>query len=236
MTRYIVSVGSNIDPESNVKAAFAKIQLLDPKSTSATWLYTKAQGDTNQPDYINTAFLFHCDYDKTHLKQTLLKIEHDLGRIRTKNKNAARPIDLDITQIDDCIIDGDYQKYAFVKVCVDELNTNDSFNNLLSTIQKFEQSIEKQLQQLDITYKHVLILLTIKNQTMSLGNKDNGAIQYLAMNQWIVRFQDHYKITPSGLTLLNKALEKLKTFEKRLFTNQKMQHSLLTQLNKLYGF
>ena len=236
MTRYIVSVGSNIDPESNVKSAFEKIQLLDPNAKSASWLYTKAQGDTNQPDYINTAFLFHYDHDKTHLKQNLLKIEHDLGRLRSKNKNAARPIDLDISQIDDCIVDEDYQKYSFVKTCVDELNHHDSFNTLLVTIQKFELSIERQLKQLDVNYKQVLLLMNINNKTMFLGDNDHAAIQYLIVKQWIVSNNNFYDITPSGLILLNKAIKKLKNFENRLFINQKMQHSLLTQLNKLYGF
>jgi len=48
--------------------------------------------------------------------------------------------------------------------------------------------------------------------------------------------QEKYDITDLGMNLLNNALEKLELFEKRLFLNQKMQHSLLSQLNKLYGF
>ncbi|MCJ8314018.1 MAG: 2-amino-4-hydroxy-6-hydroxymethyldihydropteridine diphosphokinase [Saccharospirillaceae bacterium] len=236
MTRYIVSVGSNINPESNVKSAFEKIQLLDGAAKSASLLYTKAQGDTSQPDYINTAFLFHSNKDKYELKQCLLKIEHELGRVRTKNKNSARPIDLDISQIDDCIVDDDYQKYSFIKTCVDELNHHDSFNTLLVTIQKFELSIERQLKQLDVNYKQVLLLMNIKNKTMFLGDNDHAAIQYLIVKQWIVSNDNFYEITQSGLTLLDKAIKKLKSFENRLFINQKMQHSLLAQLNKLYGF
>ena len=236
MTRYIVSVGSNIDPHSNVAKAFEKIQLLDPKAKSATWLHTTAQDDESQPDYINTAFLFHSNLNEVELKLHLLQIEAQMGRVRSHNKNAARQIDLDITQINEKIIDGDYQKYSFVKTCVDELNAQDSFNNLLQTVQKFEQSIEKQLKPLDINYKQVLLLMNIKNKSTHLGDNDHAAIQYLIANQWIEKHNENYAITHSGIELLNNAIEKLESFENRLFTHQKMQHSLLAQLNKLYGF
>ncbi|BCE03206.1 2-amino-4-hydroxy-6-hydroxymethyldihydropteridine diphosphokinase [Marinicellulosiphila megalodicopiae] len=248
MTRYIVSVGSNINAEQNVDLAFKQIQLIDSHAHIASLLRTKAQGDTTQPDYINTAFLFQTDLDKHALKLKLLDIEKQLGRVRQSNKNAARPIDLDITQIDNNIVDEDYYRYDFVKKSVDELNSNNSFNNLLETIQKFEQSIEKQLAPLDLNYKQVLLLLNIKNKNMNLGDNDYASIQYLLVKKWIAdsiknqpenktnQTSDTLSITPEGEKVLTCALNKLETFEKRLFQNQKMQHSLLTQLNKLYGF
>lgn len=54
---------------------------------------------------------------KAHLK----KIETQLGRVRTNNKNGPRTIDLDIVKIDGNIVDDGYYKYGFVKKSVDEL-------------------------------------------------------------------------------------------------------------------
>jgi 2-amino-4-hydroxy-6-hydroxymethyldihydropteridine diphosphokinase len=53
-------------------------------------------GSANQPSFFNAAVLVETDLDPAALKQTLLSIERRLGRIRTEDKYAPRPIDLDI--------------------------------------------------------------------------------------------------------------------------------------------
>ena len=120
MPRYIVGVGSNIQPEQNIVRALQVMRnQIDPDTLQAPLLFTKAEGDTSQPDYINTAFQFTCALSASELKQQLLQIEAMLLRVRSSNKNAARTIDLDICCIDDEIIDNDYYKYSFVKDSVD---------------------------------------------------------------------------------------------------------------------
>ena len=92
---------------------------LDPQTKIAPLLSTKAEGDSSQPDYINTAFCFNSPLELSALKQQLLEIEQQLKRIRSSNKNAARTIDLDICCCDGHILDDDYYQYDFVKKSAD---------------------------------------------------------------------------------------------------------------------
>jgi 2-amino-4-hydroxy-6-hydroxymethyldihydropteridine diphosphokinase len=121
MAFYIVAVGSNIDAETHIQQAFEKIKEIDSQVSIATLLRTKAVGFTEQADFINTAFSFHCALNSANLKSHLMDIEAQLGRIRTSNKNGPRSIDLDIVKIDKVIVDDDYHQYDFVKKSVDEL-------------------------------------------------------------------------------------------------------------------
>jgi len=121
MLFYIVAVGSNIDAQENIHQAFELIKKIDPQASMATLLSTEPVGYTKQADFTNTAFSFDCALNATDLKAHLKKIEAQLGRIRTSNKNGPRTIDLDIVKIDKQIVDDDYHQYDFVKKSVDEL-------------------------------------------------------------------------------------------------------------------
>lgn len=122
MPKYIIAVGSNINPKTNIAKALSEIKQLDSCATCATLKKTKAVGFTDQADFINTAFAFSSALDEKQLKQQLLTIEAQLKRVRTSNKNGPRTIDLDIVKVDNNIIDDDYYRYDFVKHCVDELS------------------------------------------------------------------------------------------------------------------
>ncbi|NQY62672.1 MAG: 2-amino-4-hydroxy-6-hydroxymethyldihydropteridine diphosphokinase [Alteromonadaceae bacterium] len=121
MPFYIVAVGSNIDAEKHIQQAFELLKQIDQQANIASLLRTKPVGFTDQADFINTAFSFNCELNSTDLKTHLKNIENQLGRVRTKNKNGPRTIDLDIVKIDNEIIDDDYHQYDFVKKSVDEL-------------------------------------------------------------------------------------------------------------------
>ncbi|PKG80739.1 2-amino-4-hydroxy-6-hydroxymethyldihydropteridine diphosphokinase [Colwellia sp. 75C3] len=121
MPFYIVGVGSNIDAERHIQQAFEQLKQIDDQINSATLLRTKPVGFTEQADFINTAFSFTCNLNSADLKAHLKSIENQLGRVRTKNKNGPRTIDLDIVKIDNEIVDEDYYQYDFVKKSVDEL-------------------------------------------------------------------------------------------------------------------
>ena len=109
----VISVGANIDPHHNIERAknILGSQLLD----CSPLLITTPEGYTEQPDFINCAFLIQTTLTADALKQQLLSIESQLGRVRTANKNGPRTIDLDITVFDGEIVDDDFYKYNFVK-------------------------------------------------------------------------------------------------------------------------
>ena len=104
--RAYLSLGSNINPEANMRAAFA---LLAERTTllavSTVW-ETLALGDETQPNYLNCAVIVETDLSALALKtQILSKIEADLGRVREANKFAPRPMDIDIMLFNADVLD-----------------------------------------------------------------------------------------------------------------------------------
>jgi len=92
-----LSLGSNIEPVKNLHAA---LELLAAKTrlvaVSSVW-ETAPVGLTEQPNFLNTAAIVETDLTAEQLKQNVLAaIEQQLGRVRQADKNAPRPIDLDI--------------------------------------------------------------------------------------------------------------------------------------------
>ncbi len=102
MTRIFVSVGSNIEPEKNVRSA---LRLLEEQVTIrhiSTVFLTEPVGPAGQPPYYNCVIDAETDLAPADLKQNVLRrIEAGLGRTRTNDKYAPRAIDLDLLLYDD---------------------------------------------------------------------------------------------------------------------------------------
>ena len=116
-----ILLGSNILPELNLpNAIMALSQHIIVARISSAW-QTEAVG-SNGPDFLNAAILGYTRRHPARLKTEVLRpLETKMGRIRTSNKNAPRPIDLDIAVFDQHPIDRDLWKYAYAAVPVAEL-------------------------------------------------------------------------------------------------------------------
>ncbi|MCB0223969.1 MAG: 2-amino-4-hydroxy-6-hydroxymethyldihydropteridine diphosphokinase [Anaerolineae bacterium] len=92
-----LSLGSNIEPETNLKSALRLLACYtDLLAVSSVW-ETKPVGLIDQPNFLNAAAIIATELAADQLKQqVLLKIESCLGRQRQVNKNAPRTIDIDI--------------------------------------------------------------------------------------------------------------------------------------------
>jgi 2-amino-4-hydroxy-6-hydroxymethyldihydropteridine diphosphokinase len=103
-TAYL-SLGSNIEPETNIKAAVAILaQLTRLVAVSSVW-ETQPVGLLNQPNFLNAAVIVHTPLSAAQLKQQVLShIEQTLGRTRQANKNGPRTIDIDIMLFNDQIL------------------------------------------------------------------------------------------------------------------------------------
>lgn len=95
--RVFVGVGSNLQPADNLRQAlhllgrYAKIVAL-----SNVYL-TAPEGRAEQPPYFNCVWEIETQAQPLEFKlQVLRRIEADLGRVRTADRYAARPIDLDL--------------------------------------------------------------------------------------------------------------------------------------------
>ncbi len=97
MPRAVVAIGSNIDPEAHVPAAVACLQD-SVRVLAVSQVYeTPPVGAPGTPWFLNAAVLIETDLSPNALREQVLRpIEAALGRVRTSNPNAPRPIDLDL--------------------------------------------------------------------------------------------------------------------------------------------
>jgi 2-amino-4-hydroxy-6-hydroxymethyldihydropteridine diphosphokinase len=97
MNQAYLSLGSNIQPEKNLPEAVARLaQFGMVRAVSVVW-ETAPYGFTDQPNFLNAALLLDTPLAaKALLTEAIATIEDALGRVRKKNKNAPRTIDLDL--------------------------------------------------------------------------------------------------------------------------------------------
>ena len=114
-------LGSNIDPEGNLPRA---IELLGRygrvREVSGVWEShaVGAQG----PDFLNASVLLETDIPADELKDRLVRpIETALGRVRTSDRNAPRPMDIDVMLVNGQAFNLDRWDNAFVLLPIAEL-------------------------------------------------------------------------------------------------------------------
>lgn len=100
-----ISLGSNIRPVVNLPRAVVMMGKFGQVISASKVWETKPVGTTG-PSFLNAAVLLQIFLPPELLKSLILRrIEIEMGRIRTLNKNAPRPIDLDILIADGKIIE-----------------------------------------------------------------------------------------------------------------------------------
>lgn len=115
MARAYVGVGSNIEPESNVRSA---LRLLDRHVRVvgvSTFYRTEPIGRPHDPEFVNGVVAVETTLGAQQLKASVLReLEHELGRRRGSDVNAPRTIDLDLLVYDGEPLDPDIEHRAFV--------------------------------------------------------------------------------------------------------------------------
>jgi 2-amino-4-hydroxy-6-hydroxymethyldihydropteridine diphosphokinase len=114
-------LGSNIESEKNIPKA---INLLQEKVTilqvSSVW--ESASAYCCYPDFLNIAVLVSVPLTATLLKEQVLHpLEAQMGRVRTQDKNASRPIDFDIILFDGELLDPDLWQHVHRAMPVSEI-------------------------------------------------------------------------------------------------------------------
>ncbi len=131
MVRAYLSIGSNLEPAENVRKALLLL-CTHVRITGLSTVYrTPAEGRPEQPDYYNCVAGIETDIPPLEFKLSVLRaIEGELGRSRTDDRFAARPIDLDLILYGDMIMktpdlelpDPQILRRAFVAVPLQELS------------------------------------------------------------------------------------------------------------------
>lgn len=107
MRRVYIGLGANIEPEHHIRTALEHLSRHVELLGVSTFYRTKAIGRPEQADYLNGVVLAQSDMEAHDIKFRVLRpIETALGRIRSRDAYAPRPIDLDILLYgDECIRD-----------------------------------------------------------------------------------------------------------------------------------
>jgi 2-amino-4-hydroxy-6-hydroxymethyldihydropteridine diphosphokinase len=92
-----LSLGSNIDPERNLRAAVTLLARYGQIRAVSTVLETPPLGYTRQANFLNAALLLETPLTAPALREEAIPaVESELGRVRSANKNGPRTIDIDI--------------------------------------------------------------------------------------------------------------------------------------------
>lgn len=116
-----LSLGSNIEPEVNLPRAIEMLSAYGSvEAVSDAW-ESHAVG-SNGPNFLNASVHLLTGIEPSQLKERLARpIEDALGRVRTEDKNAPRPIDVDVMMVDGEACNVDRWDNAFVLLPIAEL-------------------------------------------------------------------------------------------------------------------
>ncbi len=116
-----LNLGSNISPEANLARAISMLgNYGQVEAVSSVW-ESQAVG-SGGPNFLNASVLLLTEIEPGQLKDRLSRrIEADLGRVRTADKNAPRPIDVDVMMVDGEPYNLDRWSAAFVLLPIAEL-------------------------------------------------------------------------------------------------------------------
>ncbi|MGB0133089.1 2-amino-4-hydroxy-6-hydroxymethyldihydropteridine diphosphokinase [Dokdonella sp.] len=121
MTRVYLSLGSNIDPERNLRAALAELRTRFGSLDVSPGYRTEAIGFEG-PAFVNLAVGLDADCSVLELDQWLHALEDRHGRRRDVPRFSSRTLDVDIVLFGEQVVDGpghlqvprDELKHAFV--------------------------------------------------------------------------------------------------------------------------
>jgi 2-amino-4-hydroxy-6-hydroxymethyldihydropteridine diphosphokinase len=116
-----LSLGSNIQPEQNLRQAVKLLQLHGRLAAISSAWENHAVGPVG-PDFLNVCVALETSVEQSEIKRQVIQpIEFTLGRIHSADKNAPRPIDIDLVMYDDQPIRLEYWRQPFMIVPLSEL-------------------------------------------------------------------------------------------------------------------
>lgn len=101
-----IFIGSNIEREKNYPEAVQRLRALGKLvAVSPVYDTTAIGGGENAPRFYNGAVWLQTSLAPHALRNALREIEHTMGRVRTADKYAPRPIDLDLVLYGEVTLD-----------------------------------------------------------------------------------------------------------------------------------
>ena len=105
MARAFIAIGSNIEPERNVREGLRRLGRRVRIRAVSSFYRAEPLGRPEQPAFINGVVEIEADVPPRQLKYAVLRaVESEMGRLRTADKYAPRTLDLDILLYEDQMI------------------------------------------------------------------------------------------------------------------------------------
>ncbi|WP_282015952.1 2-amino-4-hydroxy-6-hydroxymethyldihydropteridine diphosphokinase [Marinifilum flexuosum] len=121
MNSCIIGIGSNINPNENIKRMLCLLAKDHRVGKHSSWVKTAPIGITDQDDFVNGAVKVETQHDIDEFRNYLKRLEDRMGRDRSLPKFGPRVIDLDIVVWNGDIVDEDYHSRDFLRDSVNQL-------------------------------------------------------------------------------------------------------------------
>jgi len=116
----LIGMGSNIEPEENLRQAAAVIRNRFPEARFSR-VYRSAAVGMDGDDFLNACCLFDTEMAQSELHNWLKELEDVQGRERLQGSWQPRTLDLDLLMLGETVVDEDVYKYAHASVPASEL-------------------------------------------------------------------------------------------------------------------
>lgn len=114
-------LGSNFNTEQNINLAKEKISEYYEIVSVSSRIITLPFGKQYKSDFQNEAVKLLSDETAEDTKATLKQIETELGRTPESKKQGIIPIDIDLIFWNETQMHADYDRFDFVRKCVNEI-------------------------------------------------------------------------------------------------------------------
>jgi 2-amino-4-hydroxy-6-hydroxymethyldihydropteridine diphosphokinase len=123
MNTAILMLGSNANAEMNIELAKEKISEYYEIVSMSSTITTQPFGKQYRSRFQNEAIKILSDETAEETKATFKLIETELGRTDTSKEKGIIPIDIDLILWNGTIVHKDYERFDFVRKCIDEIET-----------------------------------------------------------------------------------------------------------------
>jgi len=122
MNTAIIMLGSNFNAELNLEIAIEKLSEYFEIVKQSSIVISKPHGKHYKIDFQNEAIKILSAETALETKSIFKQIEIEMGRTAESKQSGIMPIDIDLIFWNDTLIHDDFNRFEFVKNCVNEVN------------------------------------------------------------------------------------------------------------------